>query len=209
MSFYDYTPVAAPKVRRVSNAFELSGRKRFSDGWQFVASYVWQKLEGNYDGVFQNSTGQLDPNINSAFDYADFLVNADGRLTNDRTHQIKFDGSYEFQSGPTGTEPRLVDLLLLGHAVERLSATRSRTRTGSTTWRRADRSDAVPSEWEANLQAQYPIRFGDNKRLNLIIDVFNLFDRQKTFSSTNATTSAGRTLCVDPSGPVQRRQPAG
>ena len=62
-----------------------------------MTSYVWQRLEGNYDGVFQNSTGQLDPNINSAFDYADFLVNADGRLTNDRTHQFKFDGSYEFQ----------------------------------------------------------------------------------------------------------------
>ena len=63
---------------RSATAFELSARKRFSDGWQFIASYVWQRLEGNYDGVFQNSTGQLDPNINSAFDYADFLVNADG-----------------------------------------------------------------------------------------------------------------------------------
>ena len=62
--------------------------------------------------MFQDSTGQLDPNINSAFDYADFLVNSDGRLTNDRTHQIKFDGSYEFRAGPmTGLNLRLLDLL--------------------------------------------------------------------------------------------------
>ena len=111
MAFYDYTPVAAPKAKRESNSFELSARKRFSDNWQFLASYVWQRLEGNYDGIFQNSTGQLDPNINSAFDYADFLVNAEGRLTNDRTHQFKFDGSYEFEQGPDGPEPRPVHLL--------------------------------------------------------------------------------------------------
>ena len=64
-----------------------------------MASYVWSRLEGNYDGTFQVSTGQLDPNINSAYDYADFLVNADGRLSNDRTHTLKFDGSYELQRG--------------------------------------------------------------------------------------------------------------
>ena len=62
-----------------NTAFEINARKRFTNNWQFLASYVSQKLEGNYDGTFQNSTGQLDPNINSAFDYADFLVNAEGR----------------------------------------------------------------------------------------------------------------------------------
>ncbi len=66
----------------------------------FIASAVFSKLEGNYDGTFQASTGQLDPNINSAFDYADFLVNADGKLSNDRNVQLKFDGAYEFSSGP-------------------------------------------------------------------------------------------------------------
>ena len=55
---------------------------------------VDSKLEGNYDGTFQNSTGQLDPNINSAFDYADFLVNAQGQLSNQHKNQLKFDGSY-------------------------------------------------------------------------------------------------------------------
>ena len=78
---------------------EFSARKRFSNNYQVFASYVWSKLEGNYDGTFQNSTGQLDPNINSAFDYADFLINASGPLTNDRTHQLKLDGSYQVSHG--------------------------------------------------------------------------------------------------------------
>ena len=47
-------------------------QKRFSDNLQMIASALWSQLEGNYDGNFQASTGQLDPNINSAFDYAEF-----------------------------------------------------------------------------------------------------------------------------------------
>ena len=56
-----------PKAKRENWSFELTARKRFSNNWQLLASYVWNKLEGNYDGLFQNSTGQLDPNINSAW----------------------------------------------------------------------------------------------------------------------------------------------
>ena len=54
----------------------MTATKRYSNNWQLIASYVWSKLEGNYDGTNQISTGQLDPNINSAFDYGDFLINS-------------------------------------------------------------------------------------------------------------------------------------
>jgi outer membrane receptor for Fe3+-dicitrate len=179
MSFYDYTPVPAPKVKRLSHNVELSGRKRFSDGWQFVASYVWQRMEGNYDGLFQNSTGQLDPNINSAFDYADFLINAEGRLTNDRTHQIKLDASYEFRRGPTG--------LNLGYSTYYFSGTPLNAYGYSIPYANWEyflsprgTLGRGPSEWEGNFSASYPVRLGGNTRMNLIMDVFNLFNRQKT-----------------------------
>ena len=89
----------SPKAKRINDSVEITATKRYSHNWQFLASYVWSRLEGNYDGTFQNSTGQLDPNINSAFDYADFLVNNNGFLSNDRTHQFKFYGSYTFSNG--------------------------------------------------------------------------------------------------------------
>src|SRR5262249_39792121 len=60
-AFYDGSWVPPPAARRTNKAVEISARKRFSNNFQFLASYVWQKLEGNYDGVFQNSTNQLDP----------------------------------------------------------------------------------------------------------------------------------------------------
>ncbi len=80
--------------RRFYRALQLTAQKRFSNQLQFIASYVYSKLEGNYDGVFQTSTTQLDPNINSAYDYRVFLDNARGYLSNDRRHTVKLDGSY-------------------------------------------------------------------------------------------------------------------
>ena len=114
-------PSTAPKAKRTNTSLELSARKKFSNNWQVLASYVWSRLEGNYDGTFQNSTGQLDPNINSAFDYADFLVNADGRLSNERVHQWKFDGSYEVRERrPVGAESRPVHQVDVRLPAERL-----------------------------------------------------------------------------------------
>jgi hypothetical protein len=35
-----------------------------------------------------------------------------------------------------------------------------------------------PSDWDADLHLSYPVRFGANRNLNLIADIFNVFDRQ-------------------------------
>ena len=54
MGFYDFVHTApAPSAKRQENAFEMTGQKRFSHNWQFLASVVFSKLEGNYDGTFQ------------------------------------------------------------------------------------------------------------------------------------------------------------
>jgi hypothetical protein len=175
---YDYTPVAGQKASRKYTGVELNAKKRFTAGWQLYASYLWSKLEGNYDGVFQASTGQLDPNINSAFDYADFLINADGKLSNDRPHSFKVNGSYTLQDG----------------------AAKDLTMGVSTYWRSGTPLTAYgysfgysnweyyltprgslgrnPSEYEINLHFDYPFKLGSGRELSLILDVFNALDRQ-------------------------------
>ena len=168
------------EAKRTNTSFELSARKRFSNNWQMLASYVWSRLEGNYDGTFQNSTGQLDPNINSAFDYADFLVNADGRLSNERVHQWKFDGSYEVSRGALsglnlGLSTRWFSgypLNAYGHSFLYANWEEYLVPRGS--------AGRGPSEWEADMQVSYPIRLGETRRMNLFMDIFNLFNRQNT-----------------------------
>ena len=172
--------VAAPKAKRINDSFEISARKNFSSNWQMFASYVWTKLEGNYDGTFQNSTGQLDPNINSAFDYADFLVNAQGRLSNERVHQIKFDGAYEFSGGALSG----LNLGLSTHWYSGLPLNAYGYSFAYSNWEYyltpRGSLGTGPSDYEADLHASYPVKLGGDKRLNLIMDVFNMFNRQST-----------------------------
>ncbi|HKZ02020.1 MAG TPA: TonB-dependent receptor, partial [Pyrinomonadaceae bacterium] len=82
------------RARRYYRALEFSATKRFTRNYQFIASYVYSSLIGNYEGLFRNDNGQSDPNITSLFDLVSLLDNTYGRLPNDRPHAFKFNGSY-------------------------------------------------------------------------------------------------------------------
>jgi len=169
------------KAKRTYKGVELHAQKRFSNNYQFFTSYVWSQLKGNYDGTFQSSTGQLDPNINSAFDYADFLVNNSGFLSNDRTHQVKFYGSYTFSSGMT----KGLDLGVGAHWESGVPLTAQGYANSYRNWEYYLTTRGAlgrgPSDYEADVHAGYPIAFGGS-HLNLLLDVFNVFNRQ---SATN------------------------
>jgi len=95
-----------PRAVRDYKGFEVSVQKKLTDHFTWQASYLWSKLDGNYEGAYQgvggpDGTGQLDPNINSAFDEPAFVVNSAGRLSGDRTHQLKGNGFYEWEFGLT------------------------------------------------------------------------------------------------------------
>jgi outer membrane receptor protein involved in Fe transport len=81
-------------ARRYYRGLEFTATKRFTNNYQFIASYVYSSLIGNYEGLFRNDNGQSDPNITSLFDLVSLLTGTYGRLPNDRPHQFKFDASY-------------------------------------------------------------------------------------------------------------------
>jgi hypothetical protein len=163
-----------PKPKRQFTGIELALQKRFSNNYQFIASVLWSRLEGNYDGNFQASTGQLDPNLNSAYDYADFSINNDGLLSNDRPWQFKFDGIYRFNFG-----------LTTGLSAYYRSGT-PMTAMGYCWWyfnweyylSERGAFGRTDDEWEADLHLGYPIKLGGSLDLNLLVDIFNVFNRQ-------------------------------
>jgi hypothetical protein len=87
-------PQCFGRAQRFYRALEFTATKRFTNNFQFIASYVFSSLIGNYEGLFRNDNGQSDPNITSLFDLQSLLANTYGRLPNDRPHQFKFNGSY-------------------------------------------------------------------------------------------------------------------
>jgi outer membrane receptor protein involved in Fe transport len=182
VTFYsDGTTAPAPAAKRKFTGVELHAHKAFSNNYQFYASYLWSRLEGNYDGTFQASTGQLDPNINSAYDYADFSVNNNGLLSNDRTHQLKFDGSYTFRGG-------FKEGLNVGFSTHYLSGAPLTAYGYSGAYQNWEyyltprgSLGRGPADYEADLHVGYPWSAGSVK-LNFLVDVFNLLNRQAATS---------------------------
>lgn len=176
--FFDGTVAPAPRARREYKGLELSAHKRFSDNYQMFTSYVWSRMEGNYDGLFQASTRQLSPNWNSGYDYADFSVNNDGLLTNDREHQFKLDASYTF--GDRGIlEGLTVGLSTHYYSGTPLTAQGVSFAYGNWEYYLTERGalGRGPADYEADVHAGYPVKFG-NVKVNLMLDIFNVLDRQ-------------------------------
>jgi hypothetical protein len=181
LHFTDAFPT--PKPKREYTAVQLTAQRRYRDNWTLYASYVWSELEGNYDGTYQRSTGQLDPNINSSYDYVDFMyvvdtdnpftTALDGPLSNDREHQVKVSGFYNFDFG-----------LEVG-ATAYWQTGRPLSAQG---WSDAYRNNELwltqrgalgemPDEYELDLHFGYPINAGP-VTVNLLLDIFNVLDEQ-------------------------------
>ena len=199
--------IAVPKAKRTYKGLEVSANKRFSNNYQFFASYVWSRLEGNYDGTFQASTGQLDPNINSAYDYADFLVNNHGKLSNDRTHQLKFYGSYQFSNAGMLNG---LDLGFAAHYASGTPLTAVGYSQGYANWEYYLTTRGAlgrgPAEYEADFHVDYPVKVGIG-RMSLIADVFNVLNRQakttldQRFNRAQDGPCAGfESICDDATG---------
>ena len=184
------------RARRYYRALEFSATKRFTNNYQFIVSYVYSSLIGNYEGLFRNDNGQADPNITSLFDLVSLLGNSYGRLPNDRPHQFKFDGSYRFpfkllvggsfraQSGIPFNQliPHPVYGNNEGFGVIRGTAvvpTVATTIAGFPNIVDSIGSTRTPTTMNLDLNAYYPIQLGEKKELRLQVDWFNVFNTQR------------------------------
>ncbi len=165
---------AIPVPSREFTGIELTLKKRFSNNFQFITSFLFSDLTGNYDGTFQASTGQLDPNLNSAFDYYDFAVNNQGELSNDIPFQFKFDGIYRFNFGlSAGLSAFYTDgtpITAMGYSGAYQNWEYYLSDRGG-----FGRTDAY---YEANIHLGYPLKLGSNLELNVMLDIFNVLNRQ-------------------------------
>ena len=173
----------APKPERVFKGVQLDVHKRLSHNWQGMASYIYSKLEGNFDGLYAPFTNVgADPNITAAYDYFDFFTNGsdlsritnEGPLSNDRRHQFKMSGvfftpwklslgaSAYYRTGTPVTRYGYSDIY--GRYEFFLSKRGAEGRT--------------PDTYEADLHFGYPIEVGPAS-VNLLVDVFNILNAQK------------------------------
>jgi outer membrane receptor for ferrienterochelin and colicin len=180
----DYeTTFPAPDPKRIFHGVQLDVTKRFSNSWQMIASYLWSKLDGNYDGEVAPFTNVgPDPNISAAYDYYDFFTNGQNRnvitntgpLSNDRRHQFKVAAVYvtpfQLYVGLTAYYRTGTPLTRYGYSDVYGRYEFFLTRRGA--------EGRTPDNYEADLHLGYPIRLGP-VTVNLIADVFNLINAQR------------------------------
>jgi outer membrane receptor protein involved in Fe transport len=193
------TPRCFGRAQRFYRAVEVTATKRFTNNYQFIASYVFSSLTGNYEGLFRNDNGQSDPNITSLFDLQSLLDNTYGRLPNDRPHQFKFNGSYRtpwkmlisgnfyMQSGTPFNQliPHPIYGNNEGFAVQRGTAivpTVTATQAGFPNVVDSIGSSRTPTTMNLDLGVYYPIKLGEKKELRLTGDWFNVFNSQRALT---------------------------
>jgi hypothetical protein len=204
------------------DAVELTADKRFGNRWGLQASYRWSRLWGTYEGFYRDDNGQSDPGITSLFDFPTddptytavgqqfgyrgdirFLGAAGaGPLPLDRPHQIKVFGNYSFDMGlNVGTGL----VLSSGRPLTALAANPSYTNSGEIpeTPRGVgfETSEGLrtrtPFLYDLSLHADYGFRFAAERRVVLIVDVFNVLDTNRITDFNNYTETSFGSLNPD------------
>ena len=173
----------APKAKRTFKGVQFDATKRFSNNWQGMASYLFSKLDGNFDGEYAPFTNVgADPNISAAYDYYDFFTNGkdlskitnNGPLSNDRRHQFKVSGVYQ---SPFKLSVGLAAYWRSGTPLTRYGYSDAYGRYEFFLTQRGAEGRS-PSNYDADVHLGYPIDVSAVK-VNLLLDVFNLFNAQR------------------------------
>ncbi|MFA6957379.1 MAG: TonB-dependent receptor [Thermoanaerobaculia bacterium] len=173
----------APDPKRVYKGVQLDVTKRMTTNWQGIASYIYSKLDGNYDGEYAPFTNiGADPNISAAYDYYDFFTDGrdltkitnDGPLSNDRRHQFKASGvyltSFNLSVGMSAYWRSGTPLTRYGYSDAYGRYEFFLTKRGA--------EGRSPSNYEADLHFGYPVKVSKTE-VNLLLDVFNILNAQR------------------------------
>ncbi|MCP4217878.1 MAG: TonB-dependent receptor [bacterium] len=166
------------------SAVEVLLNKRFSNKWQLMASYVYSKATGNYNNTWGAGFGSAGSSI---FTNPNSAINAEGKLTNDPTHQLKisgsvilpfdihFNGNFTLETGDTYT---------LRHALPR-SIDEDKTPYKM----EARGSNRYPTSKILDLRLEKTFKLGGAKKVGFILDIFNVFNQGIVTGYSTLSTS--------------------
>jgi hypothetical protein len=174
----------APKAKRVFKGVQLDATKRLANNWQGMASYIFSKLDGNFDGEYAPFTNiGADPNITAAYDYYDFFTNGrdlntitnTGPLSNDRRHQFKVSGTYftpwKLSLGASAFWRSGTPLTRYGFSDAYNRYEFFLTRRGA--------EGRTPSNYDVDVHLGYPLEAGHGFTVNFLLDLFNVLNTQR------------------------------
>ena len=187
------TPLVPEAVRNY-DAVEVRGQGQLGN-FNFLASYTWSRLNGNYSGgANSDESGRQDPGVSRAFDLPYYYFDASGDqtaksgpLATDRPHAVKVFAYYTLKSGIGTTNIGVNQLILSGTpdttSVIYLSAPTLPFGRGD-----LGRTQAY-SQTDLTLTHQFKLTKGMNLRLEA--NVRNLFDQDAVISRVTQLNRSG------------------
>ena len=182
----------APHAVRDYDGLEFRLQKRLSNNWSLNTSYLFSRLFGNYGGLASsdepNATtgvGRTSPNVDRYFDALYMSYDASGNrqpvfglLGTDRPHQFKAQFTY---TAPWGTAVGLDESIEAGSPLQ-----------SQLSWRGfpvyfAGRNDLgrTPTLSQLNLVVQHDVRLSRAHKVNVNVNVTNVFDQKNTININN------------------------
>lgn len=187
------TPVVYPDLTRRYRALQFTFQRRLQDNWQLFGSYVYSKDDGNYPGPDASFSTA---NLTGITDRPEFLENASGPLSNDRTHQVKLYGSYHW---PFGLTSGFSSRYLSGTPVSKLGRFPGRGGFGRRYITPRGSAGRTPDLYSLDLHLAYPVNLGKGSlTAELFADVFNVANSQKATQVDETWTFAAAAKTTDP-----------
>jgi hypothetical protein len=161
-------------AKRIYRGIEILARQTVGDRLFVQASYVYSSLRGNYEGVV-SEYGQTAPGTLADFDYPAFSRNNYGVLTGDHPQSARLDLTYTF---PFKAFVGLDAYVQSGSPTNRIGfAHQNLPFTVPVYLVPRGSQGRLPTLWEADLTAGYPVAIGPVTATPQIY-LFNLFNNQ-------------------------------
>jgi hypothetical protein len=176
-----------PKPIRTYRALQLTATKRLANNWFFAGAYTYSRTMGNYTGLYDAETMQLDPNYSTQYDVKELMVNRYGPLPNDRPHVIHLDGYYRFNWGRHAVSP---GLSFMGHSGQPITPLGTAPYEGSDETFVLPRGSAgrTPFVTRLDVHLSYRTSLAKNLSAEAFIDIFNVLNQKTVLTvDTNFT----------------------
>ena len=191
--------VAMPKPQRDYDSVEVAFDKRLNNNWFLRTSYLWSRLYGNYTGLTQSDeNGRTSPNVGRAYDYPAMMFTgtgqaAYGNLPTDRPGQFKTQFIYVF---PFGTSVGFNEYVASGIPVTREAAIFP-TSNYPVQYLGRGSDGRTPLYSQSDLYVQHEIKLNGGRRLQVNMNVQNLFNQMTEISRFSTELRAGNGLNFD------------
>jgi hypothetical protein len=200
LTTYAYPGVNLPKPKRVYNGVEAAFTKNLAHNWYLRTSYLWSRTWGNYSGLSQSDeNGRTSPNVGRLYDYPTMSFDQSGNpvngvLATDRPHQVKAQLIYQL---PFGTSLGINQYVASGIPKTRTMAAGPQSSAYPLFYAGRGSDGRMPAYSQTDLNLQQEFKLGGVKRVQLSLNVLNLFNQKTATNYFESILAEGESLAFN------------